>query len=198
LSVSRAAADRCASRLPVTSRRRGRIVRGQPVARRIEFADLNMHLEDPGAGLQRRADVLVDGRFGVERPARDAARRIGSEFPRPGIQRFRHTRLVRIHQGWIDPDAKCPQRRGSFGIAGSVGHRPGNAVAFASLVEEAPDSRHHPFRQKVHVNRQVRAIRGRPTRRGRPRHASIPLARRPRARRTSRSASRRARSCRLS
>src|SRR6478735_1798314 len=34
----------------------------------VEFADLNVHLEDPGAGLERRADILVDGRFGVERP----------------------------------------------------------------------------------------------------------------------------------
>jgi hypothetical protein len=52
---------------------------------RIEFADLNVHLEDPGAGLQRLADVPVDGRFEVERPARDAARRIGGEFPRPAF-----------------------------------------------------------------------------------------------------------------
>jgi hypothetical protein len=122
------------------------------VVARIVVADLDVHLEDAGAELQRLFHVLRRAGLRVERAARDAARSCCRELPGPGVERRGHVRLVRVDERREAAYAEILQRLESLGHRRAVGDRPGGAVVGARLVEVAPDGVHHAVGEEVHMH----------------------------------------------
>jgi len=128
----------------------------------VNAAYLQVHLENAGAGVERRQDVVGDAELGIERRRRQAARGGAGEIQRPRVEIGGHAGTVCVGQGAERPDAERTQVRDALLVRPAVADRPGGTDQRAGRVEVLPDPAQQPGRKEMHVDV------------GQPGHAQLP------------------------
>ena len=137
--------------------RHARVLEGPPgrVESRVgrgEPADLDVHLEQSRAGLERVGDVPTHPVLGKERGRVHGVRHAGSELRAPVVEPPRHPWLVRVGQRRDRPQPEGTDEVQAVLFPGPVVHRPGHSVAGLGPVEEGPDLAQHGVGQEVDVD----------------------------------------------